>query len=50
MKAIGGKSSIVVFLISHMWLEVAIKESDGLIAVVSERYTRSTYCNDGMHS
>ena len=48
MKAIGGKSLIVVFLISHMWLEVAIKESDGLIAVISEKYMHSTYCNNGI--
>ena len=48
MKAIGGKSWIVVFLILHMWLEVAIKESDGLIAVISEKYMHSTYCNNGI--
>ena len=51
MKAIGGQLSIVlVLVIILMWLEVAIKESDGLIAVISEKYMRSTYCNDGMYS
>ena len=29
---------------------VAISESDGLIAVISEKYMNSTYCNDGMHA
>ena len=47
----GSVIDCVAFIIfSCMWLEVAIKESDGLIAVISEKYMHSTYCNNGMHS
>ena len=49
----GDRRSVLIVLaliIILMWLEVAIKESDGLIAVVSEKYMNSTYCNDGMRA
>ena len=51
MSAIGGNViglCTFVFTVYILWLEAAIKESDGLIAVISEKYMHSTYCNNGI--
>ena len=40
--------TLPLLTVDVFWIEAAIKESDGLIAVISEKYMHSTYCNNGI--